>query len=458
MTFLAPGFFFASLAVAAAVAALHFIVTRQPRAGILPTARFVPDLPATATARTARPTDLLLMLLRVLLVLAAGAGLARPVLKPSRVAEARVILVDASRSVGNVAELRDSAKAVYREGDAMIIFDSSARFMNGNGAASIAALVPSGRSGNLSAALISAMRAGSTLRDVADSLELVVVSPFGAEEIDAATDSIRGLWPGRARLVRAGAVANSLKSVRLPLEIRAAATDPLVITAALARRYPDADAVIWRNELGGEDSASVIGAGRALVEWPFASRPRGTVQRSERDTIGGVLSGNAVVIAGFERRWMFAPDSLRDGQVRDGQVRDGQVRDGQVIARWIDGEPAAVEWPAGDGCVRSVAVPVPSAGDLPIRDDFVRFVAAIAGPCSAHRKFEPMGAMAIASLTGMGGMAPRKGFSLRGDAHSWLAPWFLGLALLAAVTEMFLRRRSGGARVQANPAQRVSTS
>lgn len=453
MTFLAPGFFFASLAVAAAVAALHFIVTRQPRAGILPTARFVPDLPATATARTARPTDLLLMLLRVLLVLAAGAGLARPVLKPSRVAEARVILVDASRSVGNAAELRDSAKAVYREGDAMIIFDSSARFMNGNGAASIAALVPSGRSGNLSAALISAMRAGSTLRDVADSLELVVVSPFGAEEIDAATDSIRGLWPGRARLVRAGAVANSLKSVRLPLEIRAAATDPLAITAALARSYPDANAVIWRNELGGEDSASVIGAGRALVEWPIASRPRGMVQRSERDTIGGVLSGSHVVIAGFERRRRFTPDSLRGGQVREGQVRDGQV-----IARWIDGEPAAVEWPAGDGCVRSVAVPVPSAGDLPIRDDFVRFVAAIAGPCSAHRKFEPMGAMAIASLTGMGGMAPRKGFSLRGDAHSWLAPWFLGLALLAAVAEIFFRRRSGGAKVQANPAQRVSTS
>lgn len=448
MTFLAPGFFFASLAVAAAIAALHFIVTRQPRAGILPTARFVPDLPATATARTARPTDLLLMLLRVLLVLAAGAGLARPVLKPSRVAEARVILVDASRSVGNVAELRDSAKAVYREGDAMIIFDSSARFMNGNGAASIAALVPSGRSGNLSAALISAMRAGSTLRDVADSLELVVVSPFGAEEIDAATDSIRGLWPGRARLVRAGAVADSLKSVRLPLEIRAAATDPLAITASLARSYPDANAVIWRNELGGDDSASVIGAGRALVEWPIASRPRGTVQRSERDTIGGVLSGNAVVIAGFERRWMFAPDSLRDGQVRDGQV----------IARWIDGEPAAVEWPAGDGCVRSVAVPVPSAGDLPIRDDFVRFVAAIAGPCSAHRKFEPMGAAGIASLTGRGGMAPREGFSLRGDAHSWLAPWFLGLALLAAVTEMFLRRRFDGAKIGNHPAQRVSAS
>ena len=98
MTLLAPGFFFASVAVAAAIVALHFIVTRQPRAAILPTARFVPDTRATTVARARRPSDLLLMLLRVLLVLAAGAGLARPVLTPSRGAEARVVLVDVSRS------------------------------------------------------------------------------------------------------------------------------------------------------------------------------------------------------------------------------------------------------------------------------------------------------------------------------------------------------------------------
>jgi hypothetical protein len=76
MTFLAPGFFFASLGISAAIVALHFIVTRQPRAGILPTARFVPDMPANATARATRPSDLLLMLLRILLVLAAGTALA----------------------------------------------------------------------------------------------------------------------------------------------------------------------------------------------------------------------------------------------------------------------------------------------------------------------------------------------------------------------------------------------
>ena len=110
MTLLAPGFFFASLAVAAAIVALHFIVTRQPRAAILPTARFVPDTRATTVARARRPSGLLLMLLRVLLVLAAGAGLAKPVFESSRAASARVILVDVSRSVRDSTEMRASVR------------------------------------------------------------------------------------------------------------------------------------------------------------------------------------------------------------------------------------------------------------------------------------------------------------------------------------------------------------
>ena len=132
MTFLAPGFLIASAVVAAAVIALHFIVTRQPRAGILPTARFVPNLPATATARATRPSDILLMLLRVLLVLSVGAGLAKPIFKPSRGAEARVILADVSRSQRDSVMLLDSLRALYRNHDVLVAFDSSARIIGGS--------------------------------------------------------------------------------------------------------------------------------------------------------------------------------------------------------------------------------------------------------------------------------------------------------------------------------------
>ena len=276
MTFLTPGFFFASLGVAAVVVALHFIVTRQPRAGILPTARFVPDLPANATARATRPSDLLLMLLRVLLVLAAGAGLAKPIVKPSRGAEARVILMDVSRSVTDSAALRDSVRALYRNHDAVVVFDSSARALTGNASDSIRASRFTHARGNLLAALVAAMRAGSSLRNLADSIELVIVSPFAAEEIDQATDSIRSLWKGRARLVNVrGGLPDSVRASR-NLEIASTASDPLQVTALKSQEVPGATGLILRS--GVVDS--VRASDRALIQWPIAERPRFAVARS----------------------------------------------------------------------------------------------------------------------------------------------------------------------------------
>lgn len=421
MTFLAPGYFLASLAVAAAVAVLHFIVTRQPRAGVLPTARFVPDLPATATARATRPSDLLLMLLRVLLVLAAGAGLSRPVVKPTRGADARVILVDISRSVKNPAALRDSVRAVYRHRDALIVFDSAAHMLGGSIEDSVGSITPGRRKANISAALITALRAGSAMREVADSLELVVVSPFAAEGVDAATSSIRTLWPGRARLVRIGSAAADASAGNETLSIRSGANDPLAVTARLAEAR--ANAVIVRN---GSASVDALARDAAVVEWPMTARPRGSVARARNDTVGGVLSGNSLVVASFERRWSYPADS---------------VRRAVVIARWIDGEPAALEWKSGEGCARSVSVPVTPVGDLVIRNDFVDFVTAVSGPCLSALPFVPMDERAVAMLEGGGGLASREVFRLRDDARSWLAPWLLGLALVSAIAEMFVRRR-----------------
>jgi hypothetical protein len=72
------------------------------------------------------------MLLRVALVLAAGAGLAKPVLKPSRSADARVVLADVSRSQRDSMTVRDSVRALFRNHDALVVFDSSARAVGGS--------------------------------------------------------------------------------------------------------------------------------------------------------------------------------------------------------------------------------------------------------------------------------------------------------------------------------------
>jgi len=424
MTFLAPGFFFASLAVAAAVVALHFIVTRQPRAAVLPTARFVPDLPATATARATRPSDLLLMLLRVLLVLAIGTALARPVLKPSRNATARVILVDASQSAVDMKAVRDSAVGYYRDGDAVIVFDSTARIVGGKGGDSLRSIESNGGKGRLSGALISALRAGSSLRDRADSIELVVVSPLASDEFDAATDSIRALWAGRARVAKAGG-SQIAAATPEAVELKTASGDPLAVTVSRIAPVFGATRIV-RAGLGADDMQWAAAGARSLIDWPVSGRPRGASPRAKPDTIGGVVAGDALVVATFPRQWVYAPDSIHGAR---------------VVARFTDGEPAAVEWTEGSGCVRSVAVPVNPVGDFPLRPGFARFVTALASGCASQRASSVATSAQVSSLTGNGGLAPRDAFEPRGDVRSALAPWLFGLAIVVAIAELFVRRR-----------------
>jgi hypothetical protein len=425
VTFIAPGFLFAALAVAAGIVALHFIVTRQPRAAILPTARFVPDSPATAIVRDARPNDLLLMLLRVLIVLAAGAALARPIVKPSRQPVGRVFLVDISRSPASAKQAIDSVRALYRDGDAILEFASTARTSRVQALDSIRL---SNARGNLSAALIGSLREASEMRDRVDSIELVLVSPLMDEEYDAATDSIRKLWPGRARVIRTGARIDSVRSPS-PIEVRTTAEDALLVSASLANKERGlGGARFVRNSgLTADDSSFITSTGRPVVIWPSSERPPYAVPRAKPDVSGGVIADQARVVAVFNRRWIFPSDSLRSAR---------------VIARWVDGEPAAIETRIANGCIRSVAIPVMSAGDLVIRPEFVALVNAIAAPCGGIASANSLGEKAVASLTGSGPLAAGRDFPPQQDIPSPLAPWLLGIALAAAVGEMFVRRQS----------------
>jgi hypothetical protein len=437
MTFLAPGMLWGAALVVAWIVGLHFVVVRQPRAAVLPTARFVPDSAATATVRNNRPSDLLLMLLRVLIILAAGAGLAKPVIRPSRQASARVFLMDASRSVANVGEAADSVKKLYRAGDAIIVFDSAARSLGISGSDSLAAVRRAEARGNLSAALIASLREGSMVRDRADSLELVIVSPFAQEEHDAATDSLRKLWPGRARLVHVAARVDSVPLGPVGLELRSSSDDALAVAVSVAsKQQPRASTRIVRNSsLTAEDTAWASGEGNVLVTWPSEGRPLFSVTRTPVDQSGGILIGDTRLIAGFDRRWKFTVDSL------------GAAR---VVARWADGEPAAVEKGIGKGCIRSVAIPVTAVGDLVIRPEFIALMREIAAPCGESRSTTPLASTVMASLGGRGPLATNDAFAARRDIASPLVPWLFAIALAAALAELFVRR------VSPNPIRRGS--
>jgi hypothetical protein len=374
MSFLVPGFLIAATAAAFGITVLHLIVTRRPRSTPFPTARFVPDAPIAARSRTIRFSDLWLLVVRVLAIMLAGAALARPVFTPRRESIVRIIAADVSGSVASVNEVRGSVRAMVRAGDAIVVFDTVAWTVGS--ADSVVGRAGGGSSGSLSAGLIAALRAGSTVRDGADSVELVMVSPAAAAERDRATAMIRSEWPGRARLVRV-----------------TAATDSTV--------HP-------------EQSAEFLGAGR----------PASAIARNRIDTAGAVVAGTNVVVAPFQRRWRFVADSLKGAR---------------VLARWIDGEPAVIERDSGRTCMKSSLVALDSTGDLTLRPSFVAFRKYVSAPC-LHVDSSPDSVLESILAGGNGHLASTSSFPVAAGAGSPIARWLMLLAIVLAIVEMVVRR------------------
>jgi hypothetical protein len=389
MTLLAPMLFVAALAAAAGAVALHFIVMRQPPSEWLPTVRFVPVGDARAPTPSRRPEDLLLLVLRVLLILMIGGAFARPVWHARRQRVYRIVAVDRSRSVASAGEAADSARTVMTsdggtaDGGTLVLFDSSARATDGGVADSLRGLTQSSAPGSISAALVAALQAASRVRDRADSLELAIVSPFAPGELDAATDSIRALWPGAVRLVQVGARA-------------------------------DADAT----------------SGSVDVRWPSDGRAPGTDARATPDTVGAVVAGDITVVAPFERRQRLAlVDSMHT----------------RVVARWVDGEPAAVERETTVGCERDIAVAVPTEGDVVLRPEYQRFENAMRAPCARTNKRSDRALAATADLDALRGRGSSRIAARVMPAVSVmpvpLVPWLLGAAIIVALVELVVRRR-----------------
>jgi hypothetical protein len=305
------------------------------------------------------------------------------VLTPRREKIVRVIVADVSGSVANVAEVRDSVRALVRPGDAIVVFDTAAwtvgsvdSVVNRHGRAS------SG-SGSLSAGLVAALRAGSRVRDGADSVELLVVSPVAALERDRATAVIRALWPGRGRLVR--------------------------IASAI---LPDSSAQTPH-----------------IVDFLGTGRPALAVARNRIDTIGAVVARGKVVVSQFERRWRFTADSLKGAR---------------VIARWVDGDPAVIEYDSASACRTSVLVPLDSTGDMPLRPSVVSFARALSASCEPLRSVSDT-ALATMLVGANGHLAVAAQFPPATDVDTPLARWLVVIAICLAILEMVMRRAKANA-------------
>jgi hypothetical protein len=441
VTFLAPWALWAAGAVSAAVIALHILASRNPRVTPLPTARFIPDVPLRATARAMRLTDVALMILRVAAVMLVGVAFARPELSRGRRAVGRVVMVDASRALGSRAEAADSAARLLARGDVLIAFDSSAHVIHNGSTESLRAALADSNTraprGSLSTALAAAMRAASTLRADADSVEIVLVSPLAAEEWDAATTAIRAVWRGRVRLVRVGAarpgIAARIEVTNASLDdpVRAAASlrgGAALTGAASTPGAANAQMSFARIDRGSplaSDTAWARDRAHTLVRWPAHVDSSGWHMRARVDTVGGVLARQgaaaAVVVSPFARTVDPAP--------------------GRVIARWVDGTAAATERALGAGCVRDVAIPIARTGDLALRESTRRLVAALASPCGGDETYTAASDSALVQLRGTGPLVATRALERRTAPRGHLATWLLAAALVLLLLEPLLRRQ-----------------
>jgi hypothetical protein len=432
VTFLAPWALWAAGAVSAAVIALHILASKHPRVTPLPTARFIPDVPLRATARAMRLSDVLLMLVRVAAVLLVGVAFARPELTRGHRGVGRVVMVDRSGFDLNYPSAGDSARRYYAHGDVLITFDSAAHRESGDHPLTSLEAERSSRipAGSLSAALAAGMRAASQLRGDADSVELVLISPFAADEWDGATGAIRAAWPGRLRLVRIESIDPSSPLVNVDV-VGAAPDDPVRAAVSL---LPHADTLgkgrhLVRIDRGAPARAdtSWTRSGAALVRWPASLDSSGWRARSRADSSGAVIAtagpARAILVSPFARAIEPTP--------------------GRVVARWTDGAPAATERAQGSGCVRDVAIPIARAGDLALRESTRRLVAALASPCGGDVKYTPASDSALAQLRGSGPLVATRALERRTAPRGHLATWLLAAAFVLLLLEPLVRRERG---------------
>jgi hypothetical protein len=329
----------------------------------------------------------------------------------------------------------DSATKYFSDGDIAFMFDSAAYRLPAKAPFTVVTARDdsSASRSSLSAALAAGMRAASTLRGDADSVELVLISGFSRDELDAATAAIRAAWPGRVRVVRVamppgGSGEQVLRDVR-----GSTLDDPLRASLAFASRLDTGriktDSVrIDRGNLQSVDTTWTQ-HGLTLVRWPAALDSSEFPRRARVDTAGAVIAGDdaqrIVVVAPFTRAVDPPP--------------------GRVVARWADGAPAATERKMVNGCVRDVAVPLARSGDLALRESTRRLVAALSAPCGFLGSSAPASDSALTALRGSGPLVATRALETRTAPSGKLTTWLLVAALALLLLEPLLRRQRASA-------------
>jgi hypothetical protein len=214
--------------------------------------------------------------------------------------------------------------------------------------------------------------------------------------------------------------------------VRLAAKVDSATVPALERPVGDADvlgpALHGRAVQASPSSVRLVRGAPAVEDSAFA-RGGGVVVRW--DSVGAralvpaaVAMGDDVIVAALGR------ETLKER--------------GTVLARWADGAPAAVEDVLGEGCVRTVGMGVPLAGDLPLSPSFQRVVNGLSDACRDARASAgaPVDSSRVAALAAGAGAASGSALANGDGRPAPIGRWLLALALACALAELLLRRRS----------------
>jgi hypothetical protein len=227
--------------------------------------------------------------------------------------------------------------------------------------------------------MIAAVRAAAQWQTRADSIDLTVVSPVRGDELDAALEPVRTLWPGDVHLVRIAARSNSAQP----------------------------------------------GGNPPVIDWPADGHIAHAVPRTQVDTVGAVEVGDVVVVRQLERRWR--PDTVGT----------------RIIGRWVDGEPAAVERGTPNGCTREIAVATDTASGVRRDPALADLLRALNEPCNAPigRPFRVSPIGVWRSTTGQL-QIPARAFMAPSPESNRLSTVLLALALTVLALESLLRARA----------------
>ena len=480
MTFAAP--FVLGLAALAAlvVVGLHLLSVRRPPELLLPTARFVPTSDVRAVSRTRTPRDLLLLLLRVAALLAAGIALAEPRYTTTRDERVAMVAIEPG-VVGDTAAVRRLLVADLLVADARLVFVAdSLSAPTATSAASYKAAQVFPRVIQVASRLV---QADPTI----DSLALIVLRAKPFTE-DRAWWAWRAAWPGRVvvyspRADSASAVTRRVarRVVIVPAtrdEGRSAQSVPAddVVEASFrwhAARVNNSERaasdraivdsiVLSRGRSPSVALQTVSRPGRVHVSWPLNGVPdsgaanarsdgswRGWQTASEGDTATALVAGGMAMMGTWSvaQFGTWKPDADAGTSPHSDTVSFSERA--QPLAWWSDGRVAAIEQVVNTGCERTVAVVAAQAHDILLSSSANAFFDRLLAPCQRPSSVV-IAALDVRTVLGAA-LAPASALrtqdrDLSSDGTTggrwarWIPALLLALSLVALLVEWRTRR------------------